>query len=242
MNDALRNELYRQRREHDEMIHAEGRTLADIEAQSVPAMDRDDMKPLREIVADMLGLKINCRYTNHGWASQYGPRVKDVAARNLLDLLVKRTNLLANELKTGAADLKWGDKVRVDKVLDIAAARGWWQPIGASTSEARTEATPQHKASMPGPVGRAVKVGGGQRRHVMDPWIEKAETASSSRDDKQQVFSNLQKMAAKNEGPMLGFDESGVKYMGNKGEVKWYSPKNLSDRNDRRRNKLSGAR
>jgi hypothetical protein len=121
MNDSVRTFLINVARDDKKRVDAEGLTLADIQSGAAPDLDRDDIKPLREIVAAMLGLKP----VGHDWAAEYGRYTKDTAARDSLALLVKRTRLLANELKTGAADLKPSDKVRVDKVLDIASGRGW---------------------------------------------------------------------------------------------------------------------
>lgn len=125
MSDILRNELFRQAREAKTIAQAATVTASDIQAEAASAFGRDDMMPIREIVAGMLGLKVRCEYTYHGWASNYGRYVRDEAARDLLNLLVKRTNLLANELKIGATALSPTAVVRVDKVLAFAEGRGW---------------------------------------------------------------------------------------------------------------------
>lgn len=125
MHEELRRLLIDQAREADNIVDAEVRTLMDIQSPTKIVLDRDELMPLREIVAAMLGLNASSRYVYHGWASTYGQHVKDETARSLLALLVKRTNLLARELREGATDLKPTDRVRVDRALDFASSRGW---------------------------------------------------------------------------------------------------------------------
>lgn len=180
MQDVVRSEFRRQRQESTEIGEAKLLTVEDIRVTTTAAIDRDDLLPLREIVAAMLGLDARCRHTGHGWAKEYLQYVGDATARELLAKLVKWTNLLADELKTGVADLKPTDSVRVDKVLDFAIARGWSLPAHMQHAAMPTEPIPA--AVLPtqaGAVAPAVGVNSAIQTSELPHWKMLAQGAAA---------------------------------------------------------------
>jgi len=123
-SNYLRDVLGEQQNDAAQRRVAARLTLADI-AAPITEPDQVDMLPIREIVAALLGLDPRRSPTRHGWASTYATFVVDGDARNLLQKLVKRSNLLADEMKTGADPLPVTARVQARKALKIAEAFGW---------------------------------------------------------------------------------------------------------------------
>ncbi len=126
------------------------------------------------------------------------------------------------------------DRAEIHRWLGVVGLPSKYRFVRERTMESQTASIGPTDTPTSAEGGRVVKVSGEQRRHVMEPWIEKAEAMSSNKGDGVEVFSNLKAMAERNEGPMRGSTEDGVKYLNHKDEVRSYSIKMLRDRNRRR--------
>lgn len=120
-------------------------TLADIAAPARD-LDPDDLLPIREIVAALLGLDPRKPQTRHAWADQYAQHISDDDARERLQKLVQRSTLLADELKNGPAPPPVTALARVDKALKIADQRGWRAASASSTPKPVQRRTAQELA------------------------------------------------------------------------------------------------
>lgn len=123
MREELRKIFEEDRIRRDNIGKAKEMTIAQFQLHSPYEFDRDEIRPLQEIILKLIGL----HSLSYNWAKKYGEYVQDLELQEKLARMVKYVDFLTYDLGAERENLTPSDRVRVDKVLDIAAARGWTQ-------------------------------------------------------------------------------------------------------------------